>query len=396
MVVPSLVLAPSWRDDRLLLVRAVDAIRLCRDGGDDGGYEALSAGHLAPRIEDLRRYAIADVRQFIAQVNLTRFPLSTFSDQALLTLLQVALKAGELVVLRQTEGEARIDRPLVALRRLVRQIEALSHRRLSHGGRQYKLAADQDLGNLPDRDRYEVARREDAAKVLTELAKQGQHDSRLPSLLVEAKEKLSRDWRPPFGPEGLVLLRRIPMSTVQPQDTGAAITPSQVKQMLAGWVELFVVWDDTGQPISGVSLTAESGGATQSLTTDGSGRIRVEGVEEACEISCSLGDVTVDECVTVVGVGVEPVAKKETKKETQGEGGAAPLTIVDIVEHKVASGETLDSIAAAAGIDATKVAKFNWGTDAAEEINQHLFDEVGCTKKSMDGRNYLLVAAQTG
>jgi hypothetical protein len=55
----------------------------------------------------------------------------------------------------------------------------------------------------------------------------------------------------------------------------------------------------------------------------------------------------------------------------------------------VKKGETLDGLAKGAGMTWKELAKFNWGTDLPGEINQHLRDDVGCTKKTSDGANYV-------
>jgi LysM repeat protein/bifunctional DNA-binding transcriptional regulator/antitoxin component of YhaV-PrlF toxin-antitoxin module len=310
-------------------------------------------------------------------------------------LLRAWIGCGELVALGEREGGGGgrgrgqdEDASLEAQRRLVREIEALVRRGLGHAGRQYRLVPDGDLARLRDRDSYEVVRQDDAARVLDGVAGQGAlGGGRLALLLAEAKSRLARDWRPPLEPEGLVLLRKLIAPQAYEQEVSPAITPSQMKEMLKGWVELVVVWDDTGQPIAGVPLTVESEGASQTLKTDGDGRVRAEDLDGTCEVSCSIEGVTLDECVAVVGVGSEPVT---AEGKAAAKNGAAPKAIAAIEAHRVATGETIETIAAKAGVDAKQLAKFNWGTDAPEEVNERLYDEVGCTKKTADGRNYLL------
>jgi hypothetical protein len=63
--------------------------------------------------------------------------------------------------------------------------------------------------------------------------------------------------------------------------------------------------------------------------------------------------------------------------------------IAEIEEHKVKTGESIKSLADANGLRWQELAKFNWGTDVPDEINKHLRDEVGCTKKTRDGYNYM-------
>ncbi len=54
-------------------------------------------------------------------------------------------------------------------------------------------------------------------------------------------------------------------------------------------------------------------------------------------------------------------------------------------EHKVKTGETLESLAAQAKITWQRLAEFNWGTSSPKRINEHLADDVGCTKRTAGG-----------
>ncbi len=60
-----------------------------------------------------------------------------------------------------------------------------------------------------------------------------------------------------------------------------------------------------------------------------------------------------------------------------------------VEEHRVKTGETLAGLAKSAGLSWQQLAQFNWGTADPDKINEHLRDEVGCTKKTKDGRNYV-------
>jgi hypothetical protein len=62
--------------------------------------------------------------------------------------------------------------------------------------------------------------------------------------------------------------------------------------------------------------------------------------------------------------------------------------IVKVKEHKVADGESIESLAKEAGMTWQELAKLNWGTDVPKEINRFLRSHVGCRKKAKDGINY--------
>ena len=63
--------------------------------------------------------------------------------------------------------------------------------------------------------------------------------------------------------------------------------------------------------------------------------------------------------------------------------------MAEVIEHKVKTGESLDSIAKANGMTWQELCDFNWGTHVPKEVNQFLLDYVGVTKRAPDGINYL-------
>jgi hypothetical protein len=107
------------------------------------------------------------------------------------------------------------------------------------------------MGRLPDRDSYEVTRHDEAVGVLTGLAGQPGMDAELHILLARAAGQVAADWRPPFSPDGLVLLRRLVVLQATDAPT-QAMTPSQMQRALANteWIEIQVV-DDLGKPYRG-------------------------------------------------------------------------------------------------------------------------------------------------
>jgi hypothetical protein len=197
-------LGPFWQDERLALMRATDAIGLCRDGG----YEQLPQHQTESYLSKAGRYDRGQVRDFILGARLTAFSLSELDDAQLFELLRRAGKSGDLVVVRaRAHGAKREASASVQQRQLVRDIEARIRSALAHEGRKYRLVADADLARIPDRNAYEVVGREDAARVLAGLAATA--DPPLAALLGEARKRLTRDWRPPQSPDGLILLRGI-------------------------------------------------------------------------------------------------------------------------------------------------------------------------------------------
>jgi hypothetical protein len=99
-------------------------------------------------------------------------------------------------------------------------------------------------------------------------------------LLKQASDKLTKDWSPPSQPDGLILLRRIPVQTAAPKDTGPAITPSQMKALMEEKQDDFVLelehlyHDD--RPVCEAPFTVElSDGSKVNGQLDANGRATV-------------------------------------------------------------------------------------------------------------------------
>jgi hypothetical protein len=238
--------SPSWRVKRLVLVRATDAIRLCRNGD----YEALSALQTSAQVESLGRRDMGGLRDFVARAKLPGLPLSFLDDQQVLALLRRLLRTREVVALCESDGAGvEKGRASAVQRRLIQEIDRKTRGKLVLAGRRYKLVADVDLAKLPDRDSYEVVRHDEAAKVLDALAAE---NGTAADLLAKAKQGLTRDWRPPLFPDGPILLRKTVTMQASGPDLATAITPSQLKKMLVKteWIEI-VANDELGNPYTG-------------------------------------------------------------------------------------------------------------------------------------------------
>jgi hypothetical protein len=233
------------------LVRATDAIRLCREGG----YEELHRMRAWEHLEGLRRQDMGTVRDFVSWARLTGAPLSSFEDGVVLALLRGAIKNQDLVLLREGAVAANAPGRLTAeQRRLVKKIEGKTGRSLGYAGRWYRLVADADLAKLSDRDSYEVVQQRDAAVVLDAMAERPATNADLAALLGEARAKLATDWRPPRPPEGLILLRGIPSARTVATSSEPVYTPSQLKQLFqpTGIIEIELV-DMKDRPVPGES-----------------------------------------------------------------------------------------------------------------------------------------------
>ncbi len=226
MGIITLALTPFWQEQRLVLVRAVDAIRLCRDEGFERlPYVAVEA-HLAGALRRDRN----TVRDFVLRARLVPSLPSTFDDPQLMGLLRGALKRADLVVVREG-GERQVEQSASKQQRsLVRSIDARTRGRLEHEGRRYLLVAGGDLGQVSNRDGCQVVPQREAAQLLAAMAGRT-GNAALAGLLGEARALLARDWRAPLVPEGLVLLREIRRPQIAAGPDDAALTPSQLKKL---------------------------------------------------------------------------------------------------------------------------------------------------------------------
>ena len=261
-------LLPSGYDDRVFLVLATDAIRLSREGT----HERAPAHLAAVSMDGLAKRDIPALREFVARTRLAGIQVASLRDDELLARVRRGVRNQELTILCESdedlvpEGSSSAEQ-----RRLVRDIERKTRKRLAYSGRNYKLVADVDYPKLADRDSYEVVKYDEAARILDGIAKQGGEPG-LSDLLAKAKGKLTHNWRPPLMPDGLVLLRRSITPAVVTPSSAPAMTPSQMAQLLKPktWIELEVVYED-GTPYEGPNVVTYPGGGAHEKSLDGQG-----------------------------------------------------------------------------------------------------------------------------
>ncbi len=220
---------------------------------------------------------MADLRDFAARTRLTCSALSHTDDSHLLDVVRTALRAGELVAVRRTDGDQ--GDPSSELRRLVQRVERAAHAGLRHHGAYYKLVVAESLAATPERDSYQVVPQAQARKVLTAITGETSGQGVLAALLADASGKLSQDWRPPLSPTGLVLLRRTTRPAMLATVRGPAITPSALRKLKdEGWIEIAFV-DGGGEPVSDVAFDLRlADGQSKSGKTDKKGSARLEGI----------------------------------------------------------------------------------------------------------------------
>jgi outer membrane protein OmpA-like peptidoglycan-associated protein len=254
--------------DSILLVDAVDAMVLCRDGD----YERVPAWQVARMFRRECQVLGRQISKFASRGNLFGRSAARLDERDRALQVGAAIEHGELVGVR-----ARLERgandTTREQQRLARQIAAQG--RLAEGGRQYKLVAGADLDGIPDRNSYEVVSRAEALRVLKSLARQAAGTAGLPPLLTKAVSILSPDWRQPLAPSGLVLLRRIQASRVATAVPEAALTPSQMRALMEADrpLEFFARFvDEHGKELTGFSVEFDHGDdPTEEMPFRGSG-----------------------------------------------------------------------------------------------------------------------------
>lgn len=255
----------------------MDAVKLCRGGAG----RAFSRGEAVAIIGALGVRQRSMVRAFVARLGTRGVDVTRMRDGELVDWLVRQVSSGHLVAVRtnDVEPDAGGDKDLVELRKLVRQIDGLAQGKLVADGRQHKLVAGQDLAKVGDRDHYHIVRQGDARAVLDSVARLAGGSGVLAGLLATASGKLSRDWRPPLEPDGLVLLRRIPVVAAHKPALAEVMSPSALKKLRdEGWVEIALV-DAGGEPVADADYEVKlPDGQTKTGATDKKGAGRCEGI----------------------------------------------------------------------------------------------------------------------
>jgi hypothetical protein len=184
---------------------------------------------------------------------------------------------------------------------------------------------------------------------------------------------------PEFRPGG----GRIERAEPEPELAGPAATETK------HWIKIKVVDDRTGNPIAGVKmLVRQPNGFEREYETRPDGMIEVHELDPGtCDARSTLEQAHIDDALDFVARGETPAAAEALATTRLRPGG--PLRILEVEYHKVQTGESIASLAAGAGLSWQQLAEFNWDTSVPTKINERLRSEVGCTKKTADGHNYM-------
>jgi hypothetical protein len=242
--------------EAVFLVEGTEAIALC----EREGFCKVAPSRAIGLFDNMDRLGCSQVRGFASRTKLAPLPLQAMNDRQVFTVVRDHIRTGRLVGVRQDgKGNSQAQGGGLAQRRLIREIESLVRGRLSLAGRSYKLVADVDLAKMPRRDDYEVVSHDQAVDVLARLAGQPGAGG-LAELLGKASKLLTRDWRPPASePDGLILLRHVPVLAAASIEA-PAITPSQMAKLAdeqPATLEVVVLGFDD-KPLKGIAYVIEA------------------------------------------------------------------------------------------------------------------------------------------
>jgi len=151
----------------------------------------------------------------------------------------------------------------------------------------------------------------------------------------------------------------------------------------------FELIDDEGRPAPGVQFSVRlPDGEVRRCTTDSSGRVEINGIDPGtCTIETDLRGAQLRDTWAV--------SETQTGRPAGSAGSATArrTRLARLDAHKVATGESLASIAAAHGTSWQELSYFNFGTSDPNEINARLPDDVGCTRTTASGKNYIFDTA---
>jgi hypothetical protein len=228
---PYLDLTPHWAYDahlrNILVVRGVDGARLCRTWD----FEKVPSWQAIKELRRSSRSLEREISDFLTETTIDGPGGRSRTLSQSVKEVADYLVHGQYMGLRRTSLGLSDSDPSVQERRLIKEIEQGTHGWLWVAGTKYKLVAGADVDGIAGRASFEVVRHAEGAKILEALATQFAGQANLPKKLLEARSKLSPDWRPPLRPTGMVLLRRMgarPVASGMPQ---TALTPSQLQAL---------------------------------------------------------------------------------------------------------------------------------------------------------------------
>ncbi|WNG38481.1 LysM peptidoglycan-binding domain-containing protein [Archangium violaceum] len=174
----------------------------------------------------------------------------------------------------------------------------------------------------------------------------------------------------------------VPPLEKKPDSSAPAPEEEKLRLMLQ------VVDDVTEDPIADLELRLTlPDGSEQKAKTDEDGHIEVSNLPQGrVKVAAAIEGATLKETLAFVKAGILPAMQPVGKTRRRRKKGVSGRFLARLVSHKVADGETLESIAETYETTVDALAQFNWGTTDPEKIQSHLLIDVGCTLKDDSGK----------
>ncbi len=156
-----------------------------------------------------------------------------------------------------------------------------------------------------------------------------------------------------------------------PADVTASTAPPEENN----WIRFLVIDDATTEPVEGAQIKVKlPDGTVEGHKTDSAGMVRISDIPAGtCDIE-RLIDVKGYVVVDFDGTACD--AQSSAKKYSPQDGD----TLEKIAERETAAGNEMTW---------QSIAKFNWGTEDVDDINEHLRDELGCRKRD-EANNFVV------
>lgn len=321
--------------------------------------------------------------------------LSRVDDDQVVLLVAALLASRQLLVCGEhrrlnsgvlTEAAAEARRPLEQIMKDLRTTNA----DFQYRGQFFRVVSTYQWASMGGSSaRYQILPRDQASTILAEIATALINPGTERRALEAAVSLLTDDAKTEIE-HGILLLRGSPgTSGRSTSDSQLPFTPSQ-QRTSTHWIQVRVIDERSGRPVNGVRLRINTpNGSGQYGVTSGRGTIRIDGLPPGiCDVTCEIGShPKLALTRQFVALGGQPAGNPGKDHDRPLEGSA--LIIATIDEHRVATGESIASLAKEAGLSWQALANFNWDTDQPKKINERLRDFVGCTKKTRDARNYV-------
>jgi hypothetical protein len=141
----------------------------------------------------------------------------------------------------------------------------------------------------------------------------------------------------------------------------------------------------TARPLAEVPLQILTPAGDERLVmTDQAGLVRLCDLDPgSCQVTSLVDQARL---ATAYALAPAPLPAAARGRRLEPAPSSSPSHLVDVVRHRVRSGETPASIARQHDVPWETIALFNWGTADPAVLERHFRQTLGCTRRTPDGR----------